>query len=138
MQEHKIRKYWLFTNNYLVIHKRYYSSKEKALDALTKIINKSIPIYKEHLKGASSEEKRNNIINRKVREEDLLKLKEENANIALEVDKKELRPFAPRTTYQDKYSSFKNFTKDELGVSIKLLDLHMEKELMEKLYRERK
>jgi len=98
-------KYWLFTNNFLVRHKKYYDIRADALSALNKIIAKSEIEYEVHLTADAKNE--------------------------IELNLKENRD---NTICQNKLTAFNGFTEMELDASIKLLQLDIADPRIQNIY----
>jgi len=112
--EAKEKVYWLFTCNYLNPFKKYYTDKEELLTDLYKIIDDSKPVYKKSLKRAALEEKAKNLEN---------------------IDKEK---YIPTEICNRKHEKWKDFSEEELQISIKILDLTgLEKERREAIFKDK-
>lgn len=87
-------KYFLFTNNYLILHKKYYNNKIEAYKAVNDIIHESENIKIKELQDAAAAE---------------IKYNKENKTEDMHA--------------QNQLKNFNGFTESELEVSIRLLKL---------------
>jgi len=121
MDDEKIESGWyLFTNNFIIGHKKFYKSRLDALKDLDELVNKSEKIYKEELKENASKEHKENI--------KILKKRDLTNNHGLELSHKA----------ESKYRNFNGFSENELEVSIHLLQLNIKKSHRELVYKEKR